>query len=474
MGRSTNNRTKESWVSKTDLIRYLRCPYSFYLLDTGQITFEDTLTEQQAEILHDGVAFQEAIESDVVPTTTPLHQLFKEAHRLVQLPLLRNEEIRIMGRPDGIDTGKGVLVPVEMKSHKHVQTSDELELAFYWLLLEPYRTKKSQPHGVLLLRRDGEPHEVVVELRPSHFQRINQLLLQIRYARENGVQPRVCGCPVCTGLKAEEVRTSTLSRKDLTLIRGIGWSYADCLEEFGIMSYEDLISADSTGIITALRERRYYISMTEVEGWKRHAASYSTGNIVVFGEPVSLQAPFLALDMEYIPETGFIWLIGLSVVQSTGTEHRTYWAETKTQEKANLKNLYDFLSKNTSGPIVTWSGKTADIPFLRKAAQRIKLNGLMSIVESRHIDLLAHFLKTVRIPQPSFTLDVVGDYFGLARLSSISGGLEAQMWYKRYLASRSKAERRKIKDGLIEYNRDDLNALIGLATHLSCLQRTVA
>lgn len=474
MAKSANSRTQDSWVSKTDLIRYLRCPYSFYLLDTGQITFEDTLTEQQAELVQDGVTFQSEIETDVVPTTTPLPQLFKEIHRLVQLPLLRNEKIRIMGKPDAIDTEGGVLVPVEIKSHKHVQISDELELAFYWLLLEPYRTKKSQPHGVLLLRRDGEPQEVVVELRPSHFQKINQLLVQIRYARENGVQPRVCGCPVCTGLKAEEVRTSTLSRKDLTLIRGIGWSYADCLEEFGIMSYEDLISADSGAIVTILRERRYYVSATEVEGWKRHAASYSTGSIVVFGEPVSLQAPFVALDIEYIPETGFIWLIGLSLVKPTGIEHRTYWAETKTEEKANLKSFHDILSKNASAPIVTWSGKSAEIPFLRKAAQRIKLNGLMSIVEARHIDLLDHFLKTVRIPQPSFTLDVVGDYFGIARLSSISGGLEAQMWYKRYRASRRKPERRKIKDSLIEYNRDDLNALIGLATYLSCLRRTVA
>lgn len=28
---------KGEWVSKSDLVGYLRCPYAFWLLDTGQI-----------------------------------------------------------------------------------------------------------------------------------------------------------------------------------------------------------------------------------------------------------------------------------------------------------------------------------------------------------------------------------------------------------------------------------------------------
>jgi predicted RecB family nuclease len=35
-----------SWVSKTDLMRYVRCPYSFWLLDTGKIMFEDTVCRE--------------------------------------------------------------------------------------------------------------------------------------------------------------------------------------------------------------------------------------------------------------------------------------------------------------------------------------------------------------------------------------------------------------------------------------------
>jgi hypothetical protein len=56
----TDTRT---WVSKTDLTRYLRCPLAFYLLDRGQVAFEDTVNEQEAHLIKEGVAFQARIEA---------------------------------------------------------------------------------------------------------------------------------------------------------------------------------------------------------------------------------------------------------------------------------------------------------------------------------------------------------------------------------------------------------------------------
>jgi hypothetical protein len=47
-----------TWVSKTELTRYMRCPYAFYLLDRGLVTFEDTVTELQVRLIEQGVEFQ--------------------------------------------------------------------------------------------------------------------------------------------------------------------------------------------------------------------------------------------------------------------------------------------------------------------------------------------------------------------------------------------------------------------------------
>jgi hypothetical protein len=68
------------------------------------------------------------------------------------------------GVPDGIETCDGALLPIEIKSHKRVQRIDALELASYWLLLEPYRTRQVPPSRYLILRDSSAPQEIAIEI----------------------------------------------------------------------------------------------------------------------------------------------------------------------------------------------------------------------------------------------------------------------------------------------------------------------
>src|SRR4029453_7333515 len=47
-------RRSRDWVSKTDMTRYVRCPYAFWLLDTGQIDQADVIGELQRQRLLEG------------------------------------------------------------------------------------------------------------------------------------------------------------------------------------------------------------------------------------------------------------------------------------------------------------------------------------------------------------------------------------------------------------------------------------
>ena len=175
-----------TWVSKTDLTRYLRCPYAFYLLDRGLVAFEDTVNEQQVRLIQEGVAFQTSVEARVAPLPIKPADLprvlAEESIRLFNVPMFKNDSLEIYGKPDAIDTAQGALFPVEIKSHKDVQRSDELELAFYWMVLEPHRTKTVSPRGYLLLRRNGIDEQVVVEIQPHRFDQVHGLLQEIRDA----------------------------------------------------------------------------------------------------------------------------------------------------------------------------------------------------------------------------------------------------------------------------------------------------
>jgi predicted RecB family nuclease len=452
-------------------MRYLRCPYAFYLLDRGRVAFADTVNEQQARLIEEGVAFQAEVEAAadaiVIEQAGLPGLLAGEPIRLFDLPVFENAKLQIYGKPDAIDTAGGALFPVEIKSHKDVQRSDELELAFYWMLLEPYRTKMASPRGFLLLRRNGVDEQVEVELRPHRFERVRGLLQEVREARRIGVKPRICGCTVCSGVMGDEIRRATVANKDLTLIWGVGPVSARSLEEIGIRTYDDLLATDSSTISKALRDRRRYASQAQVDSWKHHAASYRTSRPVVFGDPPALDGTFLALDLEY---GSHIWLVGICLVGAGGREYSALWADTPTQERSNLMRLAEIEAGNRLLPVVTWNGKRADMPQLRNAVHRLKLGQTLEMVESRHLDLFQHAKETVRLPIPEFALGQIARYFGIPKVSRIRDGLEAQILYEEYRTSLDEDRRVELKMNLLEYNRDDLEALVGVAERLVALR----
>jgi len=108
------------------------------------------------------------------------------------------------------------MVPIEFKMHRDVSVMDELELAFYWLLLSPRRTREDEPRGIVVLCREGMPVSVDVMIAPDRIKRVVELLAKVRAARKERVAPRICGCNVCAKVRREEVRAYTAEHKNLT------------------------------------------------------------------------------------------------------------------------------------------------------------------------------------------------------------------------------------------------------------------
>jgi predicted RecB family nuclease len=261
------------------------------------------------------------------------------------------------------------------------------------------------------------------------------------------------------------------ANKELTRLWGVGPVTAGHLEEIGIKTFHDLAAADSYTITKALRDRRRYVSPMQVEHWKHHATSYSTSRPVVFGDPLTLDGPFFGLDLEYDPN-GFIWLIGVCLAGPGGREYFPLWADTPAQEKSNLMRLAEIVAANPLLPVITWNGNGADMPELRKAAHRQELGQALDIVQSRHLDLFQHATRSVRFPFPELSLGQVASYFAIPKVSWISDGLVALLQYREYQRSRDEGRRVTLKKNLLEYNREDLDAIVGVAERFAALQST--
>jgi predicted RecB family nuclease len=461
-----------NWVSKTDLTRYLRCPYAFYLLDRGLIPFEDAVNEQQVRLIQEGILFQQRVEAKALPvsiTPSELPKVFAtQSIRLFGVPVLEHTALEIYGKPDAIDTAQGALFPVEVKSHKDIQRTDELELAFYWMLLEPYRTRLVSPRGFLVLRSDGYDKLMEVELTAGRFEQVRELLSEIRNARQCGVRPRICTCTVCSGVMRDQILRATTANRDLTMIWDIGHFRARHLEAIGITNYDDLLAADTTTIIQRLYQRQCFASASQVERWKHHAKSYATLRPAFFGDRLQLDGSFIALDLEY--DGGLIWLVGVCLVTCGRPEYFALWADLPVEELNNIERLAEIVLANPSLPLLTWSGTGADMPQLKNAARRLNLNKPFEVILSRHLDLFQQVKNTVRFPIPQLSLRELAGYFAIPRISKVRDGLQAQFFYQEYRRCQDSDRKASLRTMLLEYNRDDLEALVKVTERLVALR----
>lgn len=467
----------QDWVTKTDLMTYLRCPYTYSLLYRGEIDRAELFDEFLLELLAEGVEFHDQVDATAplvaLTSEDELDELLSADVTVLHPPVSFNDKLKIYGMPDGIDPRGGAFWPIEYKTHKDVHPYDEIELAFYWLLLSPRRTRGVRdPRGIVVLRRGGEPYPVELALTPDRFAQVRRLVSEVRQARYTPVQPRFCGCHVCSNVRRDEVRASATERRHVSLLFGVGHKYERALASAGIGDYLGLLTREPDELaVTISRSSPLRCSASMIKRWQHHARAYRDGIAQFFGDPLPLGGEFIAVDLEYLtpPFGERVWLAGAAVVTESGpTQVHQFWAgDTDAAERKVLAELALLLDAYPELPVVTWSGCAADIPVMRQAATRLGVPD--PLVDRDHCDLFVWARRSLRLPVPSLSLKELADYFAVPHHSDIASGMEAQFLYRK-LSTGPGACRSTVKRRLLTYNRDDLDATVAVARELHALQ----
>ena len=459
--------TTKSWVTKTDLVRFWRCPYAFWLVDSGQVKPGETISPLAGRLMANGVAFQAKVESAAVPIELPaggLDELFRREGLTLckDLPMFENPRLRTRGLPDAIETAGGALYPVEVKSHREVNPLDRIELAFYWSLLAPRRTRFPSPEGVLVLRDGVEAREVRVGLTRADFDELNRLIAAVRRARAEGVEPRVCNCYVCS--QRPEVLAFNANRADLSMVFGISRIYSTALAAMGCTRHDQLEALVPAEVVAHFRARRLFISPAAVASWQLHARAYAEGRplLAQVREPLPPLGRYIALDLEWDLE-GRIWLVGAGVVATGEVDHTSWWADDPDEERCAFEGIARFLDAHPGLPVLTWNGKSADLPQLAKRVAAFSATEqLVPVLSARHFDLFLWAQRYLRLPMPGLALKDVAQAFNYSATSGVGSGTEAMMLYERYRETKEPALRQQ----LATYNRDDVASLAAVAAHL--------
>jgi predicted RecB family nuclease len=462
-----------SWVSKTNVSSYLRCPYAFWLADSGQLDRADLLSPFEAQLAEDGVVFERSIVDAAAPIVMPPGgeaELFTQDHLLLEVRAFRNPRLRLIGRPDGLVTAAGALQPIEIKSHRLLQHSDRIELAFYWLLLGYLRTARAaDPVGWVFLRqRDGSHVREMIALSPAVLAETQDLIQAVRHARRHGVEPVWCRCTVCRGVRRRQVTEAVRERRDVSSVSGVGRVRRDALLATGYASWDDLLREDAEDITRTLNRPRArpLVSAGEVRRWQWHARALAANQALLTDDagPFPVPGAYIAFDAEYTADN--VWLLGVRVVRPEGDLCFCVWASPAGEAPA-LSEVNAVLDGFPGLPVVTWNGNSADLPALRKAAARAGDGRLAEMFARRHIDLYLWTRHNLMLPMPGLGLKEVSEHFGITQESGVSNGLAAQMLWHRY----QRTGDQEVKAELVNYNLDDLRSL---AHAVECLRACAA
>lgn len=465
----------KSWVSKSDIIEFLRCKYRVFIahkLNKPFVEFVDS--EMIKAIIEQGTKFEDSIISQMpFQEVDSIESVIEERAILRSAEVIQNNELGIRGIVDLIDIEEGKLYPIEIKSHKNVEESDRLELAFYWKLLHPLRKGSPKPKGFVLLNT-GEIVEVI--LNEEDFAKLKNIIEEVRLVKEIGCQPIICQeCKICA-LK-DECLSEVYRKRGLSLIHGIAEIRQEQLYNLGIKDIHGIATADVANLSLAWKELTSFApGIGEIKGMITHAKSWIKLRPIYFGEhPPPVSSEFIILDLEY-DQFVLIWLVGLLVVDTKGMECYQFFAEEKSKEREILINLTNLLSRYDGHQILTWKGANADIPQLEAAWQKYKLPvSKLADLKDRHLDLYKVTLDSYRFPLASFGLKEVAKHLGFTRKHEDINGLLAPHLYNQYLRMpKMSKEKRLLKTKLLEYNREDLEATLFILNQLKSLAATKA
>jgi hypothetical protein len=159
------------------------------------------------------------------------------------------------------------------------------------------------------------------------------------------------------------------------------------------------------------------------------------------------------LDVESNPDAGFVYLIGLIVVENGSETHYSFWAHTKDQELDIFEQFVAEVTRHEDFKVFCYgSYERAFIARMRKVA---KNEALVDRILNALVNTLSFIYAHIYFPTYSNGLKDIGRCVGCSWTESDASGLQSIVWRSHWEASHDEGCKQK----LITYNLEDCAAL---------------
>jgi predicted RecB family nuclease len=336
-------------------------------------------------------------------------------------------------------------VPVLFHGGGSVRKEQRLLLDVFGLLLSRFQGR-TPGHGIVWHGRECRATKVRLSPDPRRAER---LLRDLQQSWEAGPPRLVLNdhCQVCEF--RQRCHEQAVREDNLSLLRGLGEKEVSGYARKGILTL--------TQLAHTFRPRRKGKRAAPRTNHRYHALqalAIRDKRVYLFGTPQVPVAPVrIYLDIEGLPDEGFVYLIGMTVVKGGTEQHLAFWADTPDQEPEIFRQFLAEVSKHPDACLYCYgSYERTFLKRMRKAAPR---KGPVDRVLAALVNVLSVVYSHAYFPCHSNGLKDVAGCLGFSWSDPQASGLQSVVWRKRWEASRAD----EWKERLVTYNREDCSAL---------------
>ncbi len=458
-----------SRITAAVLEAFLHCRYKGHLKQAGQMgtrsNYEILADEQRAAVR------QQAIErittrhadGEVISTVPLTASTLKQGAAFVLDATLEDDTFSL--RFDGLKKVDGPsklgdfhYIPVLFHGGGSVRKEQRLLLDVYGLLLSRIQGR-TPGHGIVWHGRECRATKVRLSPDPRKAERLLRDLQQSQDAEP----PRLVlndHCQVCEFRR--RCHDQAVREDNLSLLRGLGEKEVRGYARKGILTLTQLAHT-----FRPRRKGKRAVRRTHHRYHALQALAIRDKRVYVFGTPAIPDAPAkIYLDIEGLPDEGFVYLIGMTVVEGGAERHLAFWADTRDQEPEIFEQFLAEVSKHPDARLFCYgSYERTFLKRMRKAAGR---KGPVDRVLAGLVNVLSVVYAHVYFPCYSNGLKDVAGCLGCSWSDPDASGLQSVVWRKRWEADHADEWKQK----LVTYNREDCVALRKVAEFLAMIGTT--
>jgi predicted RecB family nuclease len=429
---------------------FLRCPYKLHLLLKGAVG-----QKSDYEILQDDLC--SAYFSNVLQIDHGQPSIAKSRCSSKRMNLITGVHVayadlssffQITAANDGISLLGGFYYSPVVVTHKNkIVKEDKALLAFRGLILERMQNR-SPEYGLIIY---GDPCKITKVKLAKHIIEIRRTIERVKAVIKAPPQLFINQhCQICEF--KEICRGKAIRDENLSLLGQVGAKEALKKNKKGIFTL--------TQLSYTFRPRRRRKSP---DNYKRpHSIALSAmairdKKVYVNGTPTIPQnMTQIYFDVEGTEEgAGFVYLVGLVVIEDGKIEEHSFWADTPNEEVDVFLKFVKIISHYDD--YVLYHYGSYELSYLKRMKRKAGFvtQKIDKIIE-KSFNLLTIFFHNVYMPTYTNGLKDIARYLGYQWSDEKASGIQSIVWRKRWEMNGME----QYKSKLIRYNLEDCHALL--------------